>query len=364
MEVRFDRTGAERKALVTAISEVTGEKAEYMGAPSFAYKVGGCTITKDGMLEVDDGAGVSSLLAALDERGFVPTEMPELPNDNVETLDSTDDIHAVGLPELADEDVSESNTSVDTYVTESPDAMVIELPDEGFSEQAFDNLVKLVAGKSELIRKAAGDCLADGAQQLPVTRENGKICFPWFRFGMEPDEVAAWSLFIGGLYAVAKKQKRVVLKEKPLDEGASEKFAMRCFLLKLGFIGEEYKTARKVILAGLSGDGSRKKPKPEVSDGAYDLEEALADARLVHEVSASFDECGDADDLSETLADAELIHEVNALLEKDGETVGDCLSCGQSMSEPGGDGAEYDRLFCTERQEYVEDDSSCAAYNK
>lgn len=48
MLIRFDRTGEERKALVTAISEITGKNAKYMGAPSFAYKVGSYIITRDG----------------------------------------------------------------------------------------------------------------------------------------------------------------------------------------------------------------------------------------------------------------------------------------------------------------------------
>ena len=35
MKIEFNRTGGERKALVTAIGEVLGEKPEYKGAPTF-----------------------------------------------------------------------------------------------------------------------------------------------------------------------------------------------------------------------------------------------------------------------------------------------------------------------------------------
>lgn len=83
------------------------------------------------------------------------------------------------------------------------------------------------------------------------------------------------------------------------------------------FIGEEYKQARKAILANMSGGGSHKKPK----------------------------EAAPADDGIGTTPQ------------------GDCLSCGQSLSEPGEAGSDHDRLFCAERQEYVSEDGVCPAYN-
>ena len=43
----------------------------------------------------------------------------------------------------------------------------------------------------------------------------------------------------------------------------NEKYAFRCFLLRLGFIGNEYKSQRKILLRNLTGSsafksGSRK----------------------------------------------------------------------------------------------------------
>ena len=52
---------------------------------------------------------------------------------------------------------------------------------------------------------------------------------------------------------MALKQKRITTKEKPVD---NEKYAFRCFLLRLGFIGAEYKTARKILLKNLSGSSA------------------------------------------------------------------------------------------------------------
>ncbi len=80
MEIRFEKSGAERKALVAAVSEITGEKSKYMGALGFAFHVGGYSISKDGTVDTGavGGEEVSSLLDALEARGFVPVDVPEL----------------------------------------------------------------------------------------------------------------------------------------------------------------------------------------------------------------------------------------------------------------------------------------------
>ena len=45
-KLSYNVTGAERKRLVQTIAKVTGAQPEYLGAPSFAYRVGYCTIDK------------------------------------------------------------------------------------------------------------------------------------------------------------------------------------------------------------------------------------------------------------------------------------------------------------------------------
>lgn len=48
---------------------------------------------------------------------------------------------------------------------------------------------------------------------------------------------------------MVKRQKRITAKDK---EVANEKYAFRCFLLRLGFIGDGYKAARKILLKNLN----------------------------------------------------------------------------------------------------------------
>ena len=52
----FNVTGERRKALVRAISEIIGEDAVYQGAPTFAYKVDGYTISRSGEVTCPDTA--------------------------------------------------------------------------------------------------------------------------------------------------------------------------------------------------------------------------------------------------------------------------------------------------------------------
>jgi len=75
---------------------------------------------------------------------------------------------------------------------------------------------------------------------------------------VSPAELDAYTRLIHALCEMAKKQTRVTMKERAIGGEDSEKFAFRTFLLRLGFIGTEYASARKVLLAKLSGSGSFK----------------------------------------------------------------------------------------------------------
>ena len=82
MRIEFHVTGSDRKALVTAMAEILGVKAKYMGMPSMNYEVDYFTVTKDGTVEFDDRADnekIEQLLEGLADKGFVaaPTEMAE-----------------------------------------------------------------------------------------------------------------------------------------------------------------------------------------------------------------------------------------------------------------------------------------------
>ena len=82
--------------------------------------------------------------------------------------------------------------------------------------------------------------------------------------------IRTYTKFIAALCATAKEQKRVTAKEKSVD---NEKYAFRCFLLRLGFIGEDYKAERKILLRNLSGNGSFKSGSRKTADSEVTADE-------------------------------------------------------------------------------------------
>ena len=110
------------------------------------------------------------------------------------------------------------------------------------------NLTKLLDAKGELIKKALG------VDDIRIEIDEEKVSFPWFP---EPDAETcqAYQNFIAALCKMSKEQKRINSTEKKVS---NEKYAFRCFLLRLGFIGEEYKTDRRILLKNLTGSSAFK----------------------------------------------------------------------------------------------------------
>jgi hypothetical protein len=133
--------------------------------------------------------------------------------------------------------------------------LMIEMPRSSFTDTALDNLKRLVESKSNLIKKALG------AETLELEITDDKVGFPWFEDGTDPDTVKAYTHFVTALCEMARIQKRVTAKEKETD---NDKYAFRCFLLRLGFIGTAYKEERKILLRNLTGSSAFKTPKSEV----------------------------------------------------------------------------------------------------
>ena len=280
MTINYNRTGAERKALVNAIAGITGAKAEYLGAPSFAYQVDYFTIDRSGAVTFDDRADseeIENLIERLAGMGFeaqIPApdrEGEELPAGGAESEPA---------PNSA---AQESNT------------LTIQMPAASFTPEALNNLHSLIAAKGKLIRKALGVDL------LPVQVEEDTVSFPWFSGEASGEEVKAYTHLVTALCDMARNQKRIIAREKDTD---NEKYAFRCFLLRLGFIGTEYKEERKILLRNLTGNGAFKSGQrsseaiqPEPPNAAARVEvpgdpalaEALADAALIEQVNASFD---------------------------------------------------------------------------
>lgn len=240
MEIRFHVTGTRRKELVGIISEVIGMKAVYQFMPTCAFVIDNLTIDKEGTLIADERTDldtVRKVLEAVEAAGFKAESIPE--------------------------ELLEQAPPAEEGPHEEVDGLVVSMPLEGFTEASLDNLRKLVDSKQNLIKKALG------TEALPIEVSDDRVSFPWFHGTIDPDNTQACIHFITSLCAMAKEAKRVTATEKPTD---NEKYAFRCFLLRLGFIGNEYKTYRKILLKNLSGSAAfksgAKKVTKEVADDA------------------------------------------------------------------------------------------------
>ena len=282
MKVNYNIQKEERKAMVGIVGEALGVKPAYCGAPSFSYKVGAFEITKEGSLCFDDAtdeAMVACVRTALREAGFtsedgeneascadtgedkpIQTEAAENELAAVETAEielsqtktSADEPTAVETE--ADEQI-QMETSEEPAPTEEPVAesdenrLSISLPRSLFTETALQNLDALLLSKGRLIRHAFD------IREATYTLEGDRITFAWLHGTITDETAKAYAEFISKLCQMARTQKRVTAKEKIVD---NEKYAFRCFLLRLGMIGNAYKESRKILLQNLTGSSAFK----------------------------------------------------------------------------------------------------------
>ena len=226
MEIRYNVTGAKRKELVKVISDTTGARAEYKFMPTCNYEIDYFTVTKDGTLLFDDRADseeVEQVLETIAAAGF-----------ECEAHDGEK------LP------TEEESKAIDTAPQNKTVGLMVEIP---LDKVAVGNLTKLLDAKGGLIKKALG------VETLPIEIQEDRVAFPWFPELPDADSVKAYTHFISALCEMSKNAKRVTVTEKAVD---NEKYAFRCFLLRLGFIGSEYKTERKILLKNLTGSSAFK----------------------------------------------------------------------------------------------------------
>lgn len=183
-----------RKELVKAISEILGTESQYLGAPTMAYRIGNVAVDRDCVVETDS----TELIVALKDRGFA-----------------------------GEVDLSFS------------------FPLEAVNVDVFKNLLE---SKKSLIQKALG------ITDTPVVVTDG-VYFPWFDRSLDGDELRAYSHFISAFCHLSRTLKRSTAKEK---EVPNEKYAFRCFLLRLGFIGDGFKQDRKILLRNFTGSSAFK----------------------------------------------------------------------------------------------------------
>ncbi len=207
MNIKFNIEKSQRKALAQKIGELTGSEVKYLGVPSCGYQIGAYTLDKEAVLHGDE------------------------------------------LPDEIRSELQKAGYTAD----DEPVALTISMPRDFFGEQGLENLLQIIENKETLLKHALN------TKSLAVNECEETVEFPWFTVEKDGDG-DAYAKFITMFCEFAKNLQRVV--NKP-DTSDNEKYAFRCFLLRLGMIGEEYKPVRRVLLRNLTGSSAFRHGKPE-----------------------------------------------------------------------------------------------------
>lgn len=212
-EIIFTLESKQRPKLAQEIGNILGTAPHYERVPSCAYDIAGYRLDKEGVLHIPEGAEETTkdLILQLRERGF------------------------------------QDDAEITEEVPVQQDKLTIVIPRESLTDTALENLQKITANKQTLFQRA----FRMDSTEIEITDE--KINFTWFPYTMDGDDIAAYTQFISRLCDMARDAKRVSSKPTETD---NDKYAFRCFLLRLGFIGKEYKTARRILLRNLTGNSA------------------------------------------------------------------------------------------------------------
>ena len=208
MKIEYNLTGNDRKELVQNISEITGQTARYLYILSCAYIIGEhYIVTKNGCLEIGENADskeVEHLLTELENRGY------------------------------------------SSPIEEVPNKLTVQMPLDSLSERTLNRVRRIIENKEELFKSAFQ------TDSLEIQTTEKAVDFPWFTVEQDGD-ADAYCTFISMLCEFAENQNRINYKP---DTSDNQKYAFRCFLIRIGMVGTEYKAVRKILLRNLTGSSA------------------------------------------------------------------------------------------------------------
>lgn len=267
--LKYELACPDRKELVSRLAEITGIRPRYTFVPRCAYIIGEYAVEKDGTLIVSEEAVDEEIIHTLQQENLIQgsgneaiprtVNEPIMVEHRVETVtqdavQETQQADAEELPDTSDEPDAPETAPAEDAAEEAeadeqfePDSFSISIPKSKLPSDAQEKLNKILESKGKLIQKALG------ASSLTVETGEDKVSFPWFSFIPSAEQADAYTKFITALCKMAREQKRVSAKEKPNE---NEKYAFRCFLLRLGFIGDEFKGDRKILLRNFEGSSA------------------------------------------------------------------------------------------------------------
>ena len=239
---------AERREMVQAISERLGSPAVYLRTPTYAYRIGGLTVERDGSIISDDDALLEALRPMLIERGWLTDAEASVTKTEPTEQDSEITQMELSFP-VEDWTVPQLKNFLHTLYSNQHILRRMMQSDALYIDRQMMERLDEAQTPADLEARLA-DGLATGL--LKGCRiQDGRFTLEAIQDDRDP---ARWQVYATLLCAIlehAKAAKRVFLRADA--DPMNEKYRANSFLMRLGFGGPEHKPLRRVLLGHLNG---------------------------------------------------------------------------------------------------------------
>ena len=239
---------AERREMVQAISERLGSPAVYLRTPTYAYRIGGLTVERDGSIISDDDALLEALRPMLIERGWLTDAEASVAKTEPTEQDSEITQMELSFP-VEDWTVPQLKNFLHTLYSNQHILRRMMQSDALYIDRQMMERLDEAQTPADLEALLA-DGLATGL--LKGCRiQDGRFTLETVQDDRDP---ARWQVYATLLCAIlehAKAAKRVFLRADA--DPVNEKYRANSFLMRLGFGGPEHKPLRRVLLGHLNG---------------------------------------------------------------------------------------------------------------
>ena len=241
---------AERREMVQAISERLGSPAVYLRTPTYAYRIGGLTVERDGSIISDDDALLEALRPMLIERGWLTDA--EAPVAKTEPTEQDSEITQMELSfPVEDWTVPQLKNFLHTLYSNQhilrrmmqSDALYI---DRQMMERLDEAPTETLADFEALLADGLATGLLKGCRI-----QDGRFTLEAIRDDRDPARWQVYATLLSAILEHSKAAKRVFLRADA--DPVNEKYRANSFLMRLGFGGPEHKPLRRVLLGHLNG---------------------------------------------------------------------------------------------------------------
>ena len=241
---------AERREMVQAISERLGSPAVYLRTPTYAYRIGGLTVERDGSIISDDDALLEALRPMLIERGWltdaeasVTKTEPTEQDSEITQMELSFPVEDWTVPQLKNFlHTLYSNQHILRRMMQS-DALYI---DRQLVERLSEVPMETLADFEALLADGLATGLLKGCRI-----QDGRFTLEAIQDDRDPARWQVHATLLSAILEHAKAAKRVFLRADA--DPVNEKYRANSFLMRLGFGGPEHKPLRRVLLGHLNG---------------------------------------------------------------------------------------------------------------